>query len=273
MGGVSLGTTHSSNLLPYADESWSLRVSDSSTLVRSSKTLYIRVGGGWILAWLVVGAGCWVLGCGWSRKHSFSSLGTVPTQHSHPSLTSLTAEESTILVQIMTDETTTSGSPAYDRWNLRDESDIEYGHLHKTNGAGIGSAAKEEAGGEEGFYITTAINYTNGPAHMGHAYEAATADVIARFQRLKGTQPSYFVTGADEHGQKIANTAADQGKEPVDICNTVRSQPSEPHRVVRCIPDNPVLSHAHAHAHPNKISPIKVRDWVPSFESTNLGFE
>ena len=54
---------------------------------------------------------------------------------------------------------------------------------------------------------------------MGHAYEAATADVIARFARLKGDKPAYFVTGSDEHGQKIANTAADQGKEPIDICN------------------------------------------------------
>jgi len=104
--------------------------------------------------------------------------------------------------------------PAYDRWGLRDESEIEYGHLSKTSGAGIADA-------EDGFYITTAINYTNGPAHMGHAYEAATSDVIARFQRLKGTQPAYFVTGADEHGQKIANTAADLGKEPIEICDKV----------------------------------------------------
>lgn len=104
--------------------------------------------------------------------------------------------------------------PAYDRWSLRDESELDYGHLNQTLGAGIAEAP-------QGFYITTAINYTNGPAHMGHAYEAATTDVIARFQRLKGTHPTYFVTGADEHGQKIANTAADQGKEPIDICNTV----------------------------------------------------
>lgn len=114
---------------------------------------------------------------------------------------------------MMTDE----AKPAYDRWSLRDETEIVYGHLNKTGGAGIADAQ------DGGFYITTAINYTNGPAHMGHAYEAATADVIARFQRLKGTRPAYFVTGADEHGQKIANTAADLGKEPIDICNKVRT--------------------------------------------------
>ena len=121
------------------------------------------------------------------------------------------------------EETTPSGiATDYNRWTLRDESEIIYGHLSKTHGAGILAYAPEE-GGSGGFYITTAINYTNGPAHMGHAYEAATSDVIARFQRLKGTHPTYFVTGADEHGQKIANTAADLGMEPVDICNKVTS--------------------------------------------------
>ena len=46
---------------------------------------------------------------------------------------------------------------------------------------------------------------------MGHAYEATTSDAIARYNRLKlGTNQTYFGTGSDEHGQKIANTAADQ---------------------------------------------------------------
>ena len=107
------------------------------------------------------------------------------------------------------------GKAAWERWSVKDEAEIDYGHLAKTGGAGI---VDSERGG---FYITTAINYTNGPAHMGHAYEAATADVIARFHRLKGDQPAYFVTGADEHGQKIANTAAEQDKQPIDICNKV----------------------------------------------------
>ena len=110
-------------------------------------------------------------------------------------------------------------APSYDRWNLLDDTTIDYGYLSKTGGVGISEKSKAE---DESYYITTAINYTNGPAHMGHAYEAATSDVIARFQRLKGAQPVYFVTGADEHGQKIANTAADKGKQPIEICNQVR---------------------------------------------------
>mmetsp|Transcript_27234 Transcript_27234/g.45410 ORF Transcript_27234/g.45410 Transcript_27234/m.45410 type:complete len:787 (-) Transcript_27234:75-2435(-) len=108
------------------------------------------------------------------------------------------------------------GVLAYDRWNLKDEATLDYGHFHKTGGAGI---SEPEATAGKSFYLTTAINYTNGPAHMGHAYEATTADALTRFARLKGEGPVYFVTGSDEHGQKIANTAAAQGKEPIDICD------------------------------------------------------
>jgi methionyl-tRNA synthetase len=57
------------------------------------------------------------------------------------------------------------------------------------------------------FYITTAISYPNGPPHIGHAYEAIATDAIARFMRLDGYDV-YFLTGTDEHGQKMSQTAA-----------------------------------------------------------------
>ncbi len=60
------------------------------------------------------------------------------------------------------------------------------------------------------FYITTAINYPNGRPHIGHAYEAVAADVIARFQRAMGREVR-FQTGTDEHGLKMARKAAEQG--------------------------------------------------------------
>jgi methionyl-tRNA synthetase len=60
------------------------------------------------------------------------------------------------------------------------------------------------------FYITTAISYPNGPPHIGHAYEAIATDAIARFKRLDGYDV-YFLTGTDEHGQKIQQTAAKEG--------------------------------------------------------------
>ena len=65
----------------------------------------------------------------------------------------------------------------------------------------------------EPFYITTAISYPNGPPHIGHAYEAIAADVIARFQRAQGRDVR-FQTGTDEHGLKMAQAARAEGVEP-----------------------------------------------------------
>ncbi len=65
----------------------------------------------------------------------------------------------------------------------------------------------------DSFYITTAISYPNGKPHIGHAYEAIAADVIARFQRLKGRDVR-FQTGTDEHGLKMAQKARELGITP-----------------------------------------------------------
>ncbi|HJP68543.1 MAG TPA: methionine--tRNA ligase [Sphingomicrobium sp.] len=65
----------------------------------------------------------------------------------------------------------------------------------------------------EPFYITTAISYPNGPPHIGHAYEAIAADVIARYQRQQGRDVR-FQTGTDEHGLKMAQAARGEGIEP-----------------------------------------------------------
>ena len=68
------------------------------------------------------------------------------------------------------------------------------------------------------FYITTAINYPNGRPHIGHAYEAIAADVIARFQRLRGRDVR-FQTGTDEHGLKMARKAQEQGITPRELAD------------------------------------------------------
>ena len=65
----------------------------------------------------------------------------------------------------------------------------------------------------EPYYLTTAINYPNGRPHIGHAYEAVAADVLARFQRLRGREVR-FQTGTDEHGLKMAQKARELGVEP-----------------------------------------------------------
>ena len=66
------------------------------------------------------------------------------------------------------------------------------------------------------FFITTAIDYTNSPPHVGHAYEKVLADVIARYHRLKG-ENVFFLTGVDQHGQKVQQSAAKAGVPPAEF--------------------------------------------------------
>ena len=66
------------------------------------------------------------------------------------------------------------------------------------------------------FYITTAIAYPNGAPHIGHAYEAIATDALARFQRLDG-KDVFFLTGTDEHGQKMIQTAQKENMTPMDL--------------------------------------------------------
>src|SRR3954466_4330173 len=66
------------------------------------------------------------------------------------------------------------------------------------------------------YYLTTAIAYPNGPPHIGHAYEAIATDAIARFMRLDGYEV-LFLTGTDEHGIKMLQTAAKEKLAPGDL--------------------------------------------------------
>ncbi len=66
------------------------------------------------------------------------------------------------------------------------------------------------------FFITTAIYYTNSLPHVGHAYEMVLADVIARYHRLKG-ENVFFLTGVDQHGQKVQQSAAKAGVPPAEF--------------------------------------------------------
>jgi len=68
------------------------------------------------------------------------------------------------------------------------------------------------------FYLTTAIDYTNGSPHIGHAYEKVLADVIARHRRLRGDE-AYFLTGVDQHGQKVQQAAEKRGMAPLAHCD------------------------------------------------------
>jgi len=73
------------------------------------------------------------------------------------------------------------------------------------------------------FYITTAIDYVNGSPHIGHAYEKILTDVIARFRRLMGDSV-YFLTGTDEHGQKVQQTAKARGVAPQQFADEISAE-------------------------------------------------
>src|SRR6202163_3396301 len=70
------------------------------------------------------------------------------------------------------------------------------------------------------FFITTAIDYTNSSPHIGHAYEKVLADVIARYHRLKG-EKVFYLTGVDQHGQKVQQSAAKEGVPPAEFVKGV----------------------------------------------------
>ncbi len=73
------------------------------------------------------------------------------------------------------------------------------------------------------FFITTAIDYTNSPPHVGHAYEKVLADVIARYHRLKG-EKVFFLTGVDQHGQKVQQSAAKAGVAPAEFVKGITQE-------------------------------------------------
>jgi methionyl-tRNA synthetase len=73
------------------------------------------------------------------------------------------------------------------------------------------------------FYITTPIYYPSGKPHMGHAYSSIVADIFARFKRLEGYNV-LFLTGTDEHGQKIQKEAEKNNKDPQDFCDELSNK-------------------------------------------------
>ena len=73
------------------------------------------------------------------------------------------------------------------------------------------------------FYITTAIDYTNDVVHIGHSYQKIFADAIARYHRLLGDE-TYFLTGTDEHGQKVEKSAVEKGVETKKFVDDIAAQ-------------------------------------------------
>jgi methionyl-tRNA synthetase len=70
----------------------------------------------------------------------------------------------------------------------------------------------------ETFFVTTPIYYVNDVPHIGHAYTTVAADVLARYHRLAG-RTVWFITGTDEHGQKVQEAARRRGIPPQQHCD------------------------------------------------------
>ena len=76
---------------------------------------------------------------------------------------------------------------------------------------------------EKAFYISTPIYYVNASPHIGHAYTTIVADVLARYHRLSGYR-TFFLTGTDEHGDKIVAAAAKAGVTPQAYADMISGQ-------------------------------------------------
>jgi methionyl-tRNA synthetase len=89
----------------------------------------------------------------------------------------------------------------------------------------------------EAFYVTTPIYYVNADLHIGGAYTTIAADVLARYNRLKGRQ-TMFLTGSDEHGQKIEQAAREQGTTPKELADRVVGRFKEVWELLRITNDD-----------------------------------
>jgi methionyl-tRNA synthetase len=87
------------------------------------------------------------------------------------------------------------------------------------------------------YYVTTAISYPNDAPHIGHAYEAVATDALARFRRLQG-RDVFFLTGTDEHGVKMLQTAKAQGISPAELADRNTPKFREMVRVLNCSNDD-----------------------------------
>src|SRR5947209_13479250 len=97
---------------------------------------------------------------------------------------------------------------------------VRPGHDGKRTGRKKRVHAEHIMAGATPYYITTPIYYVNDAPHIGHAYTTIACDALARFMRLDGRRVE-FLTGTDEHGQKVAKSAREAGVDPQEFCDRV----------------------------------------------------
>lgn len=113
------------------------------------------------------------------------------------------------------------------------------------------------------YFITTAIDYTNAPPHIGHAYEKILADVLARYQRQRGREV-FFLTGVDQHGQKVQQAAEQQGVSPQKFADNISEKFVELWQQLAISYDGwAATTHRHHHAVVQKIlTQLFDQDWL-----------
>jgi methionyl-tRNA synthetase len=124
---------------------------------------------------------------------------------------------------------------------------------------------------KETFFITTAIDYTNAAPHIGHAYEKVLADVIARTRRQLGHQV-FFLTGVDQHGQKVQQSAEREGIAPQEFADRVTQTFLSLWKTLGISYDEwaATTDPRHALAVQKILSDLKVRDWL--YKATYSGY-
>jgi len=100
---------------------------------------------------------------------------------------------------------------------------------------------------KQSYYITTAISYPNDVPHIGHAYEAIATDAFARFRRLQG-RDVFFLTGTDEHGLKMLQTAKKQGISPAELADRNTPRFKEMVEAFNCSNDDFITTREQRHA-------------------------
>jgi methionyl-tRNA synthetase len=114
--------------------------------------------------------------------------------------------------------------------------------LPATNGEAIPAVMAEKPV----YYITTAISYPNDAPHIGHAYEAVATDALARFRRLQG-RDVFFLTGTDEHGIKMLQTAKAKGMSPAELADRNTPKFREMVRLLDCSNDDFIRTREERH--------------------------
>ncbi len=120
-------------------------------------------------------------------------------------------------------------------------------------------------------YITTAIDYANGPPHLGHALEKIGADAMARYHRLKG-EPVHFVLGMDEHGLKVLQSAQERGITPQEWVDDLAATFAEAWADLHISNDDFIRTTEHRHRRGAQELVRRMREAGDLYTSTYAGY-